>query len=99
MSRTSDDNSQRGILAGLRDTSWREGSPPDDKRYDAPSRSAPTLGQLLDLTPLNTAAAQALDAEREAEEALRAAESRDRERTARADAVNRERAQRFGLRS
>lgn len=83
-----------------RDTSWRQGEPPDGgKASEAPSRSTPTLEQLLDLTSLNTAAEQALEAEREAEEALRAAESRDRERTARADAVTSERAQRLGIRS
>ncbi len=79
---------------------WREANGTADERRDTGGRSSstPTLTQMLDLTTLNAAAAHALDAEREAEETLRAAEARDRERTARADAAERERAQRLGLR-
>jgi hypothetical protein len=83
-----------------RAAAWREANGPADERRDAggPGRSTPTLAQMLDLTPLDAAAARALDTEREAEEALRAAEARDRERAARAYAAETETAQRLGLR-
>jgi hypothetical protein len=79
---------------------WREANgSAEDRQQGAPASTTPTLDQLLDLTPLDTAAGQAFDAEREAEEALRAAEVRDRERALRAETVTRERAQRFGMSS
>lgn len=96
MSRTEMSYVREDPVSVGRAAAWRERNGTADEARDmSGTGSRPTLTQMLDLAPLDDAAARALVAERDAEEALRAAEARDRERAARADAANVERAQRF----
>jgi hypothetical protein len=86
-------------LAALERTArWREAHGTVEERRPAdPPAAPPSIERLLDLASLNATAEAALAAEREAEETLREAEARDRDRAARADAATAQQAQRFGI--